>query len=210
MALSKFGDHLPLYREEDIFSRLGWPLRRSTLCGWLQELAALAMPLVMRMKYLVLQSQVIHTDDTHIKMLQPGAGITKDAKFWPYLGDSLHRYAVYDFTVDRRRDGPLKFLDGFAGYLQADAYSGYDGVYAGKKVHEVSCWVHARRYWYQAIDSDAPRANVALGYIARLSQIESQLREKYPYQDRQGRRDFEAVKLARQSHSRPICEEFKS
>ena len=114
-ALSKFGDHTPLYRQEDIHSRTGYLIRRSTLCGWLQALAALSLPFVMRMKYLLLQSSVIHTDDTKIKMLVPGAGVTQEAKFWPYLGDWLHPYAVYDFTIDRTRHGPLNFLSGYKG-----------------------------------------------------------------------------------------------
>lgn len=210
LVVSKFGDHQPLYRGEDIFSRLGWPVRRSTMCGWLQSLALLSMPLVMRMKHLVLQSKVIHTDDTKIKMLDPGAGKCREAKFWPYLGDWLHPYAVYDFTIDRSRDGPTRFLSGYAGYLQADAYSGYDGIYAGGDVHEVACWVHARRYWYEAIDNDAVRANTALGFIARLSQIEKELRLKYPARDRSGERDFAAIAEARQKYSVPILDDFKS
>jgi len=193
VTLSKFGDHTPLYRLEDIFLRTGFEIRCSTLCGWLITLAALTRPLVMRMKHLVLDSKVIHTDDTSIKMLQPGAGIAQEAKFWPYLGDWLHPYAVYDFTIDRKRNGPLKFLEGFKGYLQADAYAGYDCIYAGGSVREVACWIHARRYWYQAIDNDKLRANTALSYIARLSQIEAQLREAYPRTSLQGLRDFEAV-----------------
>ncbi|XZE56514.1 IS66 family transposase [Planctomycetaceae bacterium SH139] len=179
VTLSKFGDHTPLYRLEDIFLRTGVEIRRSTLCGWLITLAALARPLVMRMKHLVLESQVIHTDDTSIKMLEPGAGIAREAKFWPYLGDWLHPYAVYDFTIDRKRDGPLNFLAGYEGYLQADAYAGYDCIYAGGRVREVACWIHVRRYWHQAIENDGVRANTALSFIARLSQIEGQLREAY-------------------------------
>ena len=209
-ALSKFGDHTPLYRQEDIHSRTGYLIRRSTLCGWLQALAALSLPLVMRMKHLLLQSSVIHTDDTKIKMLVPGAGVTQEAKFWPYLGDWLHPYAVYDFTLDRSRDGPLNFLPGFKGYLQADAYSGYDCIYAGSEVFEVACWIHARRYWHQALDNDPVRANTALGFIARLSQIEIQLRQAYPEQNLQGLRDFDAIARARQEHAMPILEEFKS
>ncbi|HIF33441.1 MAG TPA: IS66 family transposase [Planctomycetaceae bacterium] len=209
-VLSKFGDHQPLYRQEDIHSRLGMTIRRSTLCGWQAALAELARPLVMRMKFLLLQSRVIHTDDTSIKMLNPGAGQTLTAKFWPYLGDWLHPYVVYDFTLSRERDGPQKFLDGFAGYLQADAYSGYDCIYAGDKVDEVACWVHARRYWHQARDNDPERANIALGYIARLSQIETQLRTAYPEQNVQGLRDFEAVAQSRQEHSLPVLREFKA
>jgi len=210
VTLSKFGDHTPLYRLEDIFLRTGVEIRRSTLCGWLIKLAELARPLAMRMKYLVLQSKVIHTDDTSIKMLEPGAGIAREAKFWPYLGDWLHPYAVYDFTIDRKRDGPLNFLEGYQGYLQADAYSGYDCIYAGGRVREVACWIHARRYWHQAIDNDGVRANTALSFIARLSQIEGQLREAYPRTNLQGERDFAAVAAARQQHSLPILNQFKS
>jgi transposase len=208
-VLSKFGDHQPLYRQEDIHSRLGMKIRRSTLCGWQMALSNLALPLVGRMKFLVLQSKVIHTDDTSIKMLQPGKGIALTAKFWPYLGDWLHPYAVYDFTTSRERDGPLKFLSSYEGYLQADAYSGYDCIYASRKVHEVACWVHARRYWYRARDNDPIRANTALGFIARLSQIETQLRSAYPAQNLQGERDFDSVASARQQHALPILNEFK-
>ena len=209
-VLSKFGDHQPLYRQEDVHSRLGKTIRRTTLCGWQAALAELAQPLALRMKQLVLQSQVIHTDDTSVKMLQPGRGITKTCKFWPYLGDWLHPYAAYDFTQTRERDGPRTFLAGFRGYLQADAYAGYDCLYAGEGVKEVACWVHARRYWHQALDNDPLRANVALGFIARLSQIEKQLRRAYPEQNRQGARDFAAVKAGRQAHAAPILQEFRA
>lgn len=209
-VLSKFGDHQPLYRQEDIHSRLGKTIRRSTLCGWQAALSQLSVPLIERMKFLVLQSQVIHTDDTSVKMLQPGRGITKTCKFWPYLGDWLHPYVVYDFTTSRERDGPRKFLAGYRGYLQADAYSGYDCIYASDRVQEVACWVHARRYWHQAVDNDPVRANTALGFIARLSQLETQLRQAYPEQNLQGERDFEAVARGRQEHALPILTELKA
>jgi transposase len=208
-VLSKFGDHQPLYRMEDIHSRLGMTIRRSTLCNWQAMLADLALAFVMRMKLLILESKVIHTDDTSIKMLC-GRGTAQTAKFWPYLGDWEHPYAVFDFTATRERDGPLKFLEGYSGYLQADAFSGYDCIYAGRDVVEVACWIHARRYWHQARDNDQRRANIALSYIARLSQIESQLRQAYPPEDLQGTRDFAAVAAARQEHSLPILGEFKT
>jgi len=206
-VLSKFGDHLPLYREEDIHSRAGHSIRRSTICNWLYVLGLLVDPLVMRMKHLILQSNVIHTDDTKIKMLQPG--ICQEAKFWPYHGDWLHNYVVFDFTLDRKRFGPQRFLENYTGYLQADAYSGYDCVYAPGNVKEVACWVHTRRYWYDVREHDSVRANIALGYIARLFQIESQLRSSYPVLSAQGERDFAAVAQARQKYSRPILEQFK-
>lgn len=209
-VLSKFGDHTPMHRQEDIHSRLGKPIRRSTLCNWQFQLSLLATALVMRMKCLVLQSKVIHTDDTSIKMLQPGKGITKNCKFWPYLGDWLHPYAVYDFTLTRERDGPQKFLSGFQGYLQADAYSGYDCIYAGNEVLEVACGIHARRYWHRARENDPVRANTALSFIARLTQIEKELRKAYPFENLQGKRDFAAVAAGRQRLALPILQEFKA
>jgi len=208
VVLSKFGDHTPLYRTEDITSRYGYTIRRSTQCSWQAELAVLASALVMRMKFLVLQSRVIHTDDTSIKLLEGGPAQT--AKFWPYLGDWEHPYVVFDFTRTRERDGPVNFLQGYNGYLQADAYSGYDGIYAGDQVREVACWIHARRYWHQARDNDPVRANTALSYIARLAQIEKQLRDSFPEENLQGRRDFAAVAAARQQHSLPILQSFKA
>jgi len=209
-VLSKFGDHQPLYRQEDVHARLGFTIRRSTLCGWQAALAELALVFVLRMKFLVLESKVIHTDDTSVQMLEPGTGSTRTCKFWPYLGDWLHPYAVYDFTLSRERDGPAKFLEGYQGYLQADAYSGYDGIYVSKQVIEVACGIHARRYWHQAVDNDSRRANMALGFIARLTQIESELREAYPYLNIQGERDFAAVAAGRKQHSVPILNEFKA
>jgi len=170
----------------------------------------LAKPLVGRMKFLVMRSKVIHTDDTSIKMLEPGRGATRTCKFWPYLGDWLHPYAVYDFTLSRERDGPAKFLKGFRGYLQADAYSGYDGIYMGGSVHEVACWIHARRYWVEAVDNDPVRANTALGFIARLSQIEKQLSQAFPRKNLQGERDFAGVAGGRREHALPILAEFKT
>lgn len=207
-VLSKFGDHIPLYREEDMHSRAGRLIRRGTICGWLSELGLLSDALVQRMAGLILQSKVIHTDDTKIKMLAPG--ICQECKFWPYLGDWMHRYVVFDFTLDRSRHGPLKFLKGYKGYLQADAFSGFDRVYASADVIESACWVHARRYWHDAIDNDTLRANIALGFIARLAQIESQLRATYPEKNLQGERDFDAIAAARQQYSLPILSEFKA
>jgi len=206
-VLSKFGDHTPLYRTEDITSRYGYTIRRSTQCNWQAALALLAMALVMRMKYLLLQSKVIHTDDTSIKLLEGGPAQT--AKFWLYLGDCDHPYVVFDFTRTRNRDGPVKFLAGYEGFLQADAYSGYGGIFAGDKVKEVACWIHARRYWHQARDNDPFRASRALSFIARLSQIEKQLRKSFPEENLQGRRDFASVAAARQEHSVPILDAFR-
>src|SRR5690606_16514039 len=118
-----------------------------------------------RISELVLASRVLHTDDTTVSLLDPQAGKAKKARFWAYLGDAEHPHIVYDFTESRKRDGPAKFLNGFQGYLQADAYGGYDGIYVGGDVIEVACWAHARRKWFEARNTDPARAHHALALI---------------------------------------------
>jgi len=181
VVVSKFGDHLPGYRQEDIFARHKVDIRRSTLYDWMASVADLCAPLVERMKSEVLASKVIHTDDTQVKLIDKSLGSTRLARFWGYLGDRQHSYAVYDFTEDRSRDGPQAFLKGYQGYLQADAYGGYDGIYLsdgsdGTKrssgVVEVACWTHCRRYWHKAREQDPKRAHHVLAIIGRLYEIE--------------------------------------
>lgn len=200
-VLGKYGDHLPLYRQEDILARHGVVIRRSTLCSWIAATAELARPLYERMCQLVLQSRVLHTDDTTVKLLDPMLGHARTARFWAYIGDERHPYSVYDFTASRQRDGPAKFLKDFAGYLHADAYGGYDGIYLDSKgkIIEVACWSHCRRYWWEARTADSRRAHEALSYIARLYQLES---------------EFAAVSseqrgALRRGHARPILAEFR-
>ena len=129
MVVGKFGDHLPGYRLEDILSRHGVEIRRSTIYGWLAAVADLTVPLYELMKQRVLKSKVIHTDDTQVKLIDTTIGSTRLARFWAYLGDREHPYEVYDFTGSRERAGPQQFLKTFQGYLQADAYGGYAGIY---------------------------------------------------------------------------------
>ena len=171
VVVSKFGDHLPGYRQEDIFSRHGIEIRRSTIYGWLAAAADLCQPLYELMKNRVLASKVIHTDDTQVKLIDHSIKGTRLARFWGYLGDADHSYAVYDFTTTRERAGPQKFLASYRGYLQADAYGGYDGIYSSvgdpaSGIVEVACWVHCRRYWHKAKEQDPTRAHHVLAYIA--------------------------------------------
>lgn len=201
-VLAKYGDHAPLYRQEDIAARQGLILRRSTLCDWIAAAADLALPLYERMKELALQSHVLHTDDTTVKLLDPLAGRARTARFWAYIGDRAHPYTLYDFTDSRKRDGPEQFLSGYRGYLQADAYGGYDGLFlnSGGEIVEVACWAHARRYWFDAIKTDPARAHQALGFIARLYAIERHC-AKCTAEQRQA---------ARQTHALPILTQFKT
>ena len=174
MVVGKFGDHLPGYRLEDILSRHGVEIRRSTIYDWLAAVADLTRPLYDLMKQRVLQSKVIHTDDTQVKLIDTTIGSTRLARFWAYLGDHNHPYEVYDFTESRGRVGPQDFLKDFSGYLQADAYGGYDGIYlqSNGAIVEVACWAHTRRYWYKAREQDAARAHHVLAIISRLYELE--------------------------------------
>ncbi len=130
--------------------------------------ASWSKPLVELMTERVRQSQVIHTDDTTVPIQSPGAKQCRKGRIWCYLGDEANPYTVYDYTPSRSRDGPAKWLAGFTGYLQADAYGGYDGIFQAASVTEVACWAHARRKFYDAQDSDEQRAAQMLALIGRV------------------------------------------
>ena len=199
-VLSKYGDYLPLYRQEDILSRHGIIIRRSTLCDWVASAADLLRPLYDLMCDRVRSSHVIHTDDTGIKMLDIGQ--CRNCKFWAYAGDKVNSYAVYEFSLTREGQEPTRFLTGFNGYLQADAFSGYDQVYATGKVIEVACMAHARRYWWESIETDSRRAHEAISYIARLYALEAQFDE--------AKLEGDALRDAREQHAVPILNTFEA
>jgi transposase len=177
VVVSKLGDHLPLYRLERIFQRQQVHVARSTLCAWMAATGELVRPLVERMIARVKQSRVVHTDDTTVPIQSPGAKQCRKGRIWCYLGDEANPYTVYDYTPSRSRDGPAQWLANYRGYLQADAYGGYDGIFAGGHVVEVACWAHARRKFYDAQDSDAKRAAQMLALIGELYAIEHEAKE---------------------------------
>ena len=194
VAVSKFGDHLPLYRLEHIFARHKVHVARSTMCAWLAAGAKLLQPLLELMTRRVQQSRVIHTDDTRVPIQSPGQKKCKSGRLWTYLGDANHPYIVFDYTPDRSRAGPAQWLGDYRGYLQADAYGAYDGIYAPGHVHEVACWAHARRKFFEAQDTDRQRAGQMLLLIRELYAIEDRAKEL-----------AEAQRLAlRQTHSVPV------
>jgi transposase len=186
VVVSKYADHLPLYRQEGIFKRFGVDLSRSTMCDWMAAAADLLAPIVKAMLKRVLLSLVIQTDDTPVKVQDhDGKGI-KTGRLWVYIGDWKNRFIVYDYTPDRSRDGPARVLNGFEGYLQADAYSAYDALYSNGKIVEVGCWMHARRRFYEARTSDPARSHLMLAWIAGLYQVEDdakEARKKHPEWD---------------------------
>jgi transposase len=177
IVVAKFGDHLPLYRQEDFFTRHGLHIARSTQCDWVQAAAELLRPLYERQKELLLQSPVLWTDDTPVTVLSPGQAGSRTGRFWTYIADE-YPYSVYEFTESRARDGPASFLRGFEGYLHADAYSGYDQIYLGSNdaIREVACWAHARRKFFDAIHSSPRDAHQILEWIRQLYDVEEQAR----------------------------------
>ncbi len=177
IVVSKYGDHQPLYRQEDFFARCGLHIPRSTQCDWIRASAELLRPLYEHLKQLVLQSPVLWTDDTTVTVLTGDEQGSRTARFWTYIAEK-HPYTVYDFTDTRSRDGPANFLAGFEGYLHADAYAGYDHIYLGSdnRVIEVACWAHARRKFFEA-RHDAPKdAHQILEWVRQLYAIEIQAR----------------------------------
>jgi transposase len=204
VAVSKFGDHLPLNRQESIFARQGVELSRQTMCGWMADCAELVDPLYQLMKQRALSSKVVQTDDTPVPVLDPELPRTRTGRIWTYVGDAEHPYTVYDYTPNRSRDGPDEFLKDFRGYLQADAYSGYDHLYKEPErgVTEVACMAHARRKFYEAQSSDIMRSMVVLAYIHLLYDVERQARE--------GKLDAAARLALRREHSQPLLDDLKA
>jgi len=173
VIVSKFGDHLPLYRLEDILTRYGVYIPRSTMCDWVKSTAGLFRPLYDLQRKLVLQSSVMWTDDTPITVLGGPKG-SFQGHFWTYIGDREHPYSVYDFTTSHSRDGPARFLQNYSGYLHADAYTGYDGIFLapGSGIIEVACWSHARRKFFDGVRSYPREAHQVLEWIRQLYDIE--------------------------------------
>jgi transposase len=178
LIVSKYLDHLPLYRLERILERHGLELSRSTTCDWLAGCARKLQPLYELMKTSLLQSRVLHTDDTPVKRQDAADDETRQSRLWVYLGDGQHPYNLFDFTRDRKRDGPQHFLEGYVGYLQADAFAGYDALYlpdaltGNARITEVACNAHARRKFYEARHSNSAAAHQALAYYGQLYEIE--------------------------------------
>ena len=180
VATSKLAEHLPLNRLEDVTCRYGVHIARSTQCDWMAACARLARPLYELMVRRTLASNVLGTDDTTVPLRDGELDHTRTAYFWAYVGDHEHPYICYDFTTSHSREGPQRFLQGFRGYLQADAYSGYIEIALASngKIKHAGCWAHARRYYHRAREKAPTQAvHEALAYIQRLYDVEDQAAE---------------------------------
>jgi transposase len=201
--VNKYTDHMPLHRLQRAYERQGYFLHRSTLCDGRGACADLLRPLYDLMVCAVLQSRAIHTDDTPVKLQELVTHLLSTARLWVYLGDAAHPYNVFDFTVNRKRGGPQQFLANYQGYLQADASSGYDGLYlpdprTAARIIEVACSAHARRNFYEARGGDALRSHQALAYYRQLYELERQSKDFSDAQRLQMRQEL----------SVPILEQF--
>ena len=215
VLVSKYADHLPLNRIEGIFRRYRVELARSTLCDWVLGSTELLSVIYQAMKTHVLAAPKIHADDTILPLQERGRGRTVQARLWAYLGAGArlndqsewieHPAAVfYEFTDDRRGEHAKRMLGTYRGYLQADAYAGFDALYQDGRILEVGCWAHARRKFFEIAEA-APKdtrtaAHEALDWIARLYAVERAIADEPPDKKR----------TLRQAQSAPVLGEFRS
>lgn len=194
VLIAKFCDHLPLYRQAEIYARDGVDLDRATLASWVGKAAWLVEPLADRIGRHVMAGSVIHADDTPVPVLAPGNGKTKEGRFWIYLRDERpHAGAappavLYRYTPDRKGERCREHLAAFKGHLHADGYPGFAKLYEEKdgkpaSVTEVACWAHVRRKFFDEHQSHgSPIAGEALAKIGELFDIERAIAGKPPSQ----------------------------
>ena len=215
VLVSKYADHLPLNRIEGIFRRHGVELARSTLCDWVLGSTELLSVIYAAMKTHVLAAPKIHADDTILPLQDRGRGRTVQARLWAYLGAGArlndrsewieHPAAVfYEFTDDRRGEHAQRMLGSYRGYLQADAFAGFNALYQDGRIVEVGCWAHARRKFFEIAEA-APKdtrtaAHEALDWIGRLYAIERAIADEPP----------DKISTLRQAQSAPVLGEFRS
>lgn len=169
---SKFAEYTPLYRLEDIFARQGFEISRATQSVWCGDVADLVEPLYELMAERVRASHVVSTDDTIMPMQSTGK--TANARMWVYVGDDDHPYNIFNFTLNRGRDGPKYFLQDYNQVLLADAYGGYNGVVAGNGIIRAGCWAHLRRKIIEAEKTAPEIARQAIELVRALYAVEKQ------------------------------------
>jgi transposase len=154
IVVSKYDDHLPLYRQAEIFAREGVNLETSTLSGWVGATAAALQPLIDALAAEVMGSDTLHVDDTPVPVLAPGTGKTKTGRLWTYVRDerpfagSRPPAALFFYSPDRKGEPPRAHLKEFRGVIHADGYAGFNELFAGGKIVEAACWAHVRRKFF--------------------------------------------------------------
>ena len=206
VLVSKYCDHLPLYRQSEIYAREGVELERSTLADWVGGTSALLAPLVEALRRHVMAATKLHADDTPVPVLAPGHGKTKTGRLWTYVrddrpaGDVTPAAVWFAYTPDRKGEHPQAHLSNFTGTLQADGYAGFDQIYEAGGIQEAACWAHVRRKFYDLVAAHrSPVAAEALERIGALYAIEKEIRGRSPEERRE----------VRNERSRPLLESLK-
>ena len=206
VLVSKYCDHLPLYRQEEMYEREGVELDRATLADWVGGASGLLQPLVEALRRHVMSAQKVHADDTPVPVLAPGLGRTKLGRLWTYVrddrpaGDSTPPAVWFAYTPDRKGEHPQKHLQSFTGTLEADAYAGFNSLYESGRIQEAACWAHVRRKFYDLhVAHKSPVAQEALRRIGGLYAIEEEIRGRFP----------EERRAVRNERSRPLLDALK-
>lgn len=204
VLIKKYDDHLPLYRQAEILERHDIKIARSTLGDWVMQCADLLQPLVAAMKPTLLASPKLHTDDTTVPVLTK-QGATKTGRIWVYCGCQPD-CVIYEYTTTRQQKWAAEFLKDYQGYLQADAFPGYDPLYHTKNIIEVACMAHARRKFHEIVKvtekitgASNGIAHTAISYIGQLYQIETKIRDL----------DAEHKRAWRKKLTKPILKNYK-
>jgi len=207
VLVNKYADHLPLYRQSQIFQREGIDLDRSTLADWVGKSTTLLEPLADAIARHVLKGQAIFADDTPVKLLAPGSGKTKTARLWAYVRDErpwtgeAHPAAWYQFSPDRKGVRPREHLADYEGFMHADGYSGFNDLYRTGNVTEVACMAHIRRKFVDIHKAQGSAiAEEAIKRIAQLYGVEKDVRGQTP----------DVRVKARQSRSKPIFDDLET
>ena len=203
VLISKYADHLPLYRQSEIYRREGVELERSTLADWVGGASELLDPLVEALRRYVMAASKLHADDTPVPVLAPGNGKTKTGRLWTYVrddrpaADTASPAVWFAYSPDRKGEHPEQHLRTFQGALQADAYAGFNQLYQTGRIQEVACWAHVRRKFYDLQQAHASAiAGEALERIAALYAIEGEIRGQPPQVRQQ----------VRQTRARPLLQ----
>ena len=198
VIIDKYVDHLPLYRQEQRFSRVGITLAPSTLCNWKSSVCNLITPLYDALVKEVLQTNYLHVDETPIKVLdQDKAGTTHRGYFWVYH-NSHQKIVIFDYRKGRDGEGPSEILKNFIGHLQADGYQVYEDFDDSSGIMLLHCMAHARRKFSEALDNDKARSEYVLQHMQQLYAIEQQARDK--------KMSFDEIYELRQQQAIPILE----
>jgi transposase len=203
IVVSKYDDHLPLYRQAEIFARDGVNLETSTLSGWVGSTAVALAPLVDALAADILASDTLHVDDTPVPVLAPGMGKTKTGRLWTYVRDerpfagNRPPAALFFYSPDRKGEHPRVHLKDFRGVIHVDGYAGFNELFADGKIVEAGCWAHVRRKFFDVhAATGSPIAKEALDRIGHLYGVEETIKGMAPDDRRRGR----------QRRSKPIAE----